>query len=385
MDGRHVSLLALMLEQSERSAIIVIEAAGYRDDAIAPFVAEGAQTPLIPEDVWTPQVHGLAVAAAPVARERHLYVALDVNESSPIRPALGDLLLSVNGFGVMGSTADESAETILARRVDTWDRWIALGQVGRALADVDALPQVTDTQKPFLRVQLLHKAGLRLEALALIRSEFVARDELDPSTRVRLGRIAEDAGAALLAGELIAPCIDALESREDLESALGTLEHRDEALAARIAIRLEARFPNAEGVRRHRRQLLLRARDHTGVADLLRESDAVRADFHARLAEAFAGTVVPDYVGLIQSGNTTEISDGYRLASIVDALARGLIWHAFNLVGDPQGTGTGRTVGRACARSSPTRLPASRAGGRACCRDRGNRGAAWQAHRTTGQ
>lgn len=337
-DCRHASVLALMAEQPERTAIIVIEAAGYRDDAIVPFVAEGVQTPLIPEDVWAPQVYGLAVAAAPVARERHLYVALDVNESSPIRTALGDLLLSVTGFGVMGSTAEESAETILAQRVDAWDQWIALGQVGRALADVEALPPVIDAQKPFLRVQLLHRAGLRLEALALIRSEFLVRDELDASTRVRLGRIAEDAGAAQLAAELIAPCVDALESREDLESALGTFEHRDDALAARIATRLEARFPNAEGVRRHRRQQLLRVRDHAGLADFLRESDPARADFHTRLAEAFAGTAVPDYAGLIQSGGTTEISDGYRLASIVDALSRGLIWHAFNLVGDiPKG------------------------------------------------
>lgn len=338
IDGRHASLLGLMAEQPELTAIIVVDAARYRDDAIAPFVAEGAQTPLIHEDVWTPQIHALAVAAASVARERHLYVALDVNESSPIRPELVDLILSVDGFGVIGSTADESAETIVTKRVDAWDRWIALGQAGRALADVDALPPVTDPQKPFLRVQLLHKAGLRIEALALIRREFLARDELDPSTRVRLGRIAEDAGAAQLAAELIAPCVDALESREDIESALGTFEHRDDALAARIATRLGARFPNAEGVRRHRHQQLLRVRDYAGLADFLRESDPAQADFYARLAEAFAGNAVPNYLGLIQSGGTTEISDNYRLASIVDALARGLIWHAFNLVGDtPKG------------------------------------------------
>ncbi len=333
-DSRHASLLALMARQPKRTAIIVVDAAVYRNDAIAPFVSEAAQTPLIPEDVWAPQVHALAVAAAPIARDRHLYVALDVNESSPIRPELSDLLLSVDAFGVLGSTADQGTEAILARRVDEWDQWIAHGQVGRALADVDALPPVTDDQKPFLRVQLLHKAGLRLEALALIRSEFLARDEIDPSTRVRLGHIADDAGAARLAVELIAPCIDALESREDLESALGTLDHRDEALSARIATRLEARFPNAEGVRRHRYRQLLRSRDHAGIADFLLESDATRADFHARLAEAFAGTGVPDYVNLIQSGHTAEISEGFRLASIIDALARGLIWHAFNLVGE---------------------------------------------------
>src|SRR3546814_306182 len=132
-DGRHASLLALVAKQAERTALIVVEAAGYRDCAIAPFVPTGAQTPLIPEDIWAPQVHALAVAAVPIAEERKLYVALDADETSPIRPELGDLLLSIDAFGVMGSTADESAEAILARRADAWDQWIALGQVGRAL------------------------------------------------------------------------------------------------------------------------------------------------------------------------------------------------------------------------------------------------------------
>ena len=332
-NGRRANLLALVAEQVERTALIVVEAAGYRDDTIAPFVPSGARTPLIPEDVWVPQVHALAVATVPLAWERKLYVVLDVDERSPIRPKLGDLLLSIYAFGVMGSTADESAEAIIAQRVDAWDQWIALGQAGRALADVDALPPETDAQKPLLKVQLLHKAGLRLEALAVIRSEFLARANLDPSTRVRLGRIAEDAGAARLAGELIGPCIDALESREDLEGALGTLQHWDQGLAARVAARLEARFPNAEGVRRHRHQQLLRARDHAGLAELLREEDPPRSAFHARLAEAFAGKDTPDYVELIQSGKTAEVSVGYRLASVQDALARGLIIHAFGLIG----------------------------------------------------
>ncbi len=53
-DGRHAGLLLLMAEQPERTAFIIIEAADYRDDAISPFVSDGAQTPLIPEDGrWT--------------------------------------------------------------------------------------------------------------------------------------------------------------------------------------------------------------------------------------------------------------------------------------------------------------------------------------------
>lgn len=332
-DGRHASLLALFAKQTERTALIVVEAAGYRDDAIAPFVPQNAQTPLISEDVWAPQLHALAVAAVPFIRERKLYVAFDADKSSPIRAELGDLLLSIDAFGVLGSTVDESAEATIARRVDAWDQWVTLGQLGRALSDVDALPPVTDAYKPFLKVQLLQKAGLQLEALSLIRSEFLARDDLDPSTRVRLGRIAKDSGAARLASELIGPCIDALESREDLEAALGTLEHCDQQLAARIATRLEARFANAEGSRRYRRNQLLRVRDYGTLAEDVLDEDPPRAAFYARLDEAFVGAEVPDYVGLIRSGVTAELSCAYRLASVEDALARGLVLHAFSLIG----------------------------------------------------
>ena len=106
-NGRHATLIELVAEQVERTALIVVEAAGYRDDTIASFVPSGARTALIPEDVWVPQVHALAVATVPLALERKLYVVLDINESSPIRPELGDLLLSVEAFGEMGSMADE--------------------------------------------------------------------------------------------------------------------------------------------------------------------------------------------------------------------------------------------------------------------------------------
>ena len=334
-DARHGSLIELVRAQPPRTAIIVTDAGAYRDDGVAPFVPEGAQTPLIPEDVWAPQVHALAMAAEVLAEERDLYVALDVNQLTPIRPELEKLLRSVARFGVVGSSADQRAETIISRRVDEWDRWIAAGHVGRALSDVDALPPVANSQKAFLKLQLMHKAGLRLEALALIRSEFLTRDSLDASTRVRLGRIAETAGAARLAAELIEPCIEELESREDLESALGTFEDRDVALADRIAARLESRFPQAEGVRRHRRQQLLRARDYAGLADALRPDDPIRATFYDRLAGAFAGSGIPDYPGLINGAADASDSEAFRMASAQDALSRGLSMHAFDLVRAP--------------------------------------------------
>ncbi len=331
-NGSHAHLVELLADQRERTAVIVVKAARYRNPSIAPYVPTGSQSPLIPEDLWAPQVHALAVAAEPLAKEKRLYVALDIDDSSPNRPELAELLQSVNAFGVVGSTVDNNTDVILAQHVGAWDEWISLGQVGRVIADVDSLPTIMDAQKPFLKAQLLHKAGLRIEALAFIRSEFLSRDDLDPSTRVRLGGIAVDAGAKRLASELIETIIDDLESCEDLEAALDTLERCDQTLATRAAARLIALYPDAERIRSYRFRELFRSRNHAGISELLREDDPPASAFHARLAEAFAGKGPPDYVGLIQSGETEEVSERYRLAGAEDALARGLVVHAYSLV-----------------------------------------------------
>ena len=136
-DGRTASLLALIADQPERTAVIVVEAASYRDDAVAPFVPEGAQTPLAPEDVWAPQLHAIAQAAVALADEKTLDVALDADELTPVKPELGALLCSVDRCGVMGCADDAGAETIVAKRVGAWDQWIAAGHVGLALRDVE--------------------------------------------------------------------------------------------------------------------------------------------------------------------------------------------------------------------------------------------------------
>ena len=331
-DGRVASLLALIQGQAERTAVIVVEAATYRDDKVTPLLPEGTGKPLAPEDVWVPQLHALARAAVAIAEDKNFYVALDANELTPVRQELEALLLSVDRCGVMGASDDAGAESIVAKRGVAWDQWITAGYVGRALGDVDALPTVLDPQKPFLRIQLLHKAGLHVEALGAIRSEFLARDQIDQSTRVRLAKIAEDAGASSLARELLQSSVEELKSREDLEGALGILMSANEdVLADQVADRLELRFPGSEGVRRHRRVQQLRARDYAAVADLWREEDLDQAEFYDALSTAFSTKDVPDYLSFIHSAKDGSQAEAFRLVGVDDALARGLTVHAFQL------------------------------------------------------
>ena len=106
-----------------------------------------------------------------------LYVALDANQLSPRREALSDLLLSIDGCGVIGSSNEEDPDSILTGRVDEWDTWIREGRLGRALRDIENLPAKFEGNKPYLRIQMLYRAGHLPQALQAIREEIATGRE----------------------------------------------------------------------------------------------------------------------------------------------------------------------------------------------------------------
>ena len=334
-DRRFSSVLDVIAAQSERSVVIVTEAASFRDDDVEAYIATGATTPLRSEDVWAPQLHALASAAVALARERALYVALDANELSPGREALASLLLSIDGCGVMGSSSDDDPETILSVQVDQWDAWVREGRLGQALNAVDALPEQFDDHKPFLRIQLLHRAGHLQHALQAIREEIALGRALDGCSRVKLARIAEDADASALASQILGPAIDALDNREDLESALVTARNiGSDLLEEQVAARLNSLFPGSASLRQRRRRLAASSRDYKGAAAIAAEApgDEASVKFYETLSRFLSVEQVPDYHALLsEAGRDQAMTDAYRMASVSDALSRKLVVHAFDL------------------------------------------------------
>jgi hypothetical protein len=329
------SVLDIVKAQPERTAVVVTHAASYRDNNINPYIAPCATAPTRPEDVWVPQLHGLAVAVIEVVRERKLYVALDANQLNPRREALTNLLASIDGCGVMGSSRDGDPDSILAERVDQWDEWIRAGRLGRALGEMEQLPAAFNSNKAYLRIQLMYKAGQFPQALQAIREEIAHGCQFDASSRVKLARIAQDANASRLAHNILASAVDELESFEDLESALATAhEVGSSELEERVVRRTEAMFPESPGLKKRRRRALLAARDYSGIANMASEESEGQANygFYNRLACFLSGPDIPDYHALIASagGDISQV-DAYRIACVRDALARKLIWHALDL------------------------------------------------------
>ena len=235
----------------------------------------------------------------------------------------------------MGGGMENDPSIYLSEHVDLWDSWIRDGRLGQALKDLDTLPKSLEAHKAFLKVQLLHKAGHYEQALDLIRTELDLDARLNGNARVKLARIAEDANASGLAAELLAPAIETLDNREDLESALATAEEIGAmALEVHAAERLQALFPGSASLRDRRRRDALLARDYETAAAVAEEQpgDEASALYFRALSKAFAGDGVPDYQGLIASaGGNQALAEAYRMACVGDAQARNLVVHAFDL------------------------------------------------------
>ena len=277
-----------------------------------------------------------AIVGTRLAEQKAIYVALDADELSPRRQALSDLLLTVDGCGVLESTNEDDPTTILAQHVDQWDAWIREGRLGQALQDVDTLPQSLDQHKIYLRIQMLYRAGHLARALQAIRERLKLDAELDPISRAKVARVAQDANASGLAAELLSPIIDELDGCEDLESALATARAaRLTDTEAKLAARLEALFPGNASLQHWQLEQLVRSRNYASAANFAREKlgDDRGAVFYDALARHLLCQHVPDYLELIAEGGCDRaLVEAYRMASVGDALARNLLVHAFELV-----------------------------------------------------
>ncbi len=330
-DLRTVSILNLLNSQPDRTAIIVTEAAKYRDDSVVPVIPKGTTSALLSEDVWVPQLHNLARQAALISQSRSIYVALDADKLSPNRPQSTNLLLSIDNCGVVGSERENGVDAIIGARIDQWDAWINDGHLGRALQDVNALPTTFDSQKKFLTAQILHRAGHNSQALEAIREELFVNRQLDDASRIKLSIIAKNAGAGHLALELLVPSITSLTNQEDLEGALQIAYEIDaNELEQQIADRLERLFPSSPGWKERQKRILMSDQDYATLATIAEDEDHVF--LYRKLREHITEKEIPDYMGLIESaGHNERWAEFLRMAAIDDALARGWQDKAFDL------------------------------------------------------
>lgn len=327
-DCCHESVLAVLRDQPVHTAAIVVDASIYRNENVSPFTILGSSAR--PEDFWAPQIHALAAAAVDVAVSNDMYVLLDTGEFTPTRPALADLLLTINNCGVFGSTYQRGVDYVLASRSEQWDNWLNDGRLGRAIRDIDEVPSISARNRRFLWAQLFHRVGLYAHTLPEIRELANSVQALDASSRLKLARMALDASAFDVASKALDSALDHLADLERLESALTIAQELgSQQLQAKCVTRLNDRFPNSRPLRDFRHRKLLANRDYRGLASL-DYIDAKTRALYALATTHFSAKSTPDYAALI--GNAArEQQDVLRELCVRDALDRHLFGHAVTL------------------------------------------------------
>jgi hypothetical protein len=288
------SVLAVLREIEPQSAVVIRSASSYRTAGLR---GQQKKDPLaLPEDIWAPHLHALCLNSLAAVRDREVYLAIDAGEEWPHRQANRDLLLSVEGLGVLGGSVPEGLSALIAARLDAWNAALRTGELGPVLREVDALPSRFGIFKPSLRMRLLKKAGL----------DGLARQALE-AVPIELAR--NHAGEALLVAEMAVDLdTDDLAVRLLREIAPGNLSPEFLETYLRLADRLEAfdlasqaesllaaNYPDSAGLGAYRTGKALAKFEFRAAADsCIAAARQELAAVYGSLAEALAGGV-PDY------------------------------------------------------------------------------------------
>lgn len=325
------------LAASEKHSIVVIQsAAAFRVNGVSSYIPPGASASAVPEDYWAPHLHALALSILAAARTIEAYVVLDAGEPAPHRDALISLLQSVPDCGVVGTGAQDDPMAVLTKHIDRWLAMLATGRLGPVLKEIEAQDTLREQEKLLLRIQILHRSGLPMEALQGISEALQQKSELHPANALRLARIAEDAGASALAKRLLQQTSTKLEKQESLEFALAiAFDIGDPTLLEEIASLLEALYPSSLLLKRQRFERLVHEARYADAAAMLRESsdNPETAEVYDQLAVAVTMDGPPDYhafLDKLSEGDPHKRRIG-RTLCVQDALHRGLPVHAYRL------------------------------------------------------
>ncbi len=239
------SVLEVLKSEREGLAVIILYAALYRKDA------SQAAPPLPPtpvlDDLWVPHACELAARSVAIAKAQNFYLLLDTGEPSPQRPENNERIKSIDGCGVFGFYSTHDAGKLVADNLTNWRSLAESGRIGALFASIDALPSWMDSQKSFLKLQLIESVVPAEEILRLVRDE-VPKICLNADARaaLKLARIAERGNDDQLSLELLNSAIHGLRSAEDYLIAAEVADNLAEfELVGQILERAERLFPDS--------------------------------------------------------------------------------------------------------------------------------------------
>jgi hypothetical protein len=263
------SALKALAAASENDAVIILYAASYRT-AKAPPPLGSSTSPILQEDQWVPHLVQFASLVTEYAKKANCDVLLDTGEASPHKEENRNALMSVADCGLFTIVPKKDAMQLLAAHSSEWLQQVTEGHVGSVWASIDALPAWMDSQKSFIKLQLLDRVAPGPEVLKMLHAEIDAREYTDPSVRVKMARVAQRADDEDLARDLLKPAISGLTRQDELELALElAIEVTDKDLTDEIAQRLTLLYPTSSKPFERRLAELIDQRHYSDIASLL--------------------------------------------------------------------------------------------------------------------
>jgi hypothetical protein len=185
-DLRIASVLKALQSVGNQSAVIVMNAASYRDERIVP---QSIKTlPRLSEDLWIPHFVQLARAVTEMAMKGSYYVLMDTGEMPPHKQENQEALKSVQNCGLFTVSSESDVSAIVATHSQEWQEQVKNGNIHSVFTSIDALPDWMNSQKPFLKLQLLERVAPGHAVMKLFRSEINTEEIVDPKARLKLAR-----------------------------------------------------------------------------------------------------------------------------------------------------------------------------------------------------
>lgn len=336
-DLRLTSVIKSLDSVSDQSAVIVVAAASYRDEQIASQPVSRL-TLKLPEDTWIPHLVKLGQSAIELAKHHNYYLLLETGEAPPHKQQNKEALNSIPDCGVFTWTPENEGASIIASQVSGWQEAIENGNVGSAFKSIEALPEWMNSQKSYLKLQLLERVAPGNAVMDFFRSEINTNEITDPKARLKLARIAQRAGDEEVAREMLMPAISELLSQEDLEAALDAATRlADDAAISETRIRLQALYPHSTDLLTHRLTDLIDERKYVELSSLLQaEGEQLELPskfFYQTLASALQTPSSPEYDRALTAIEQAvpEKTNRARFICAREALERSDFWTAMNL------------------------------------------------------
>ncbi len=227
----------------------------------------------MPEDLWVPHLCALATQAVAIAKLQNFYLLLDTGEAAPQRPDNYERLKGIDGCGLFGMYSKHDAGKLIADNIANWRSQAETGRLGSAFASIDSLPDWMDSQKSFLKLQLMELVTPGEEILRILRQDDHIKTKADYRARFKLARISEHANDDDLSLELLRSSIDELRSEEEYLLAADLADDLAEfALLERILDRADVLFPSSSRLFDLRLRMYLRTRRYAELVKRVLDS-----------------------------------------------------------------------------------------------------------------